>query len=106
MLPKMNSPPPVFNFSMVQEFFANVPFKLLESGGQVFVRKVCVLFDSLVICEVLGLEPSFFADMYYFDLITCHYDMKIYHREVYLDTYIHLSKGQVSKSHLKSFYSN
>lgn len=54
---------------------------------------VYVLFDSLVICEVLGLEPLCAADMYNFNLITCHYDRKTYHRETYLDISIPLSKG-------------
>lgn len=56
------------------------------------MRGVYVIFDSLVICEVLGLEPSSVDDMCNFDLITCHYDMKTYHHEAYLNTSILFQK--------------
>ncbi|CAN6712747.1 unnamed protein product [Malus baccata var. baccata] len=79
-LHNVHSPLFIFNLSMFP-----------KSGGQVYMHEVYVPFDSLVICVVLGLEPSSAVDMYNFNLITCHYDMKTYHREAYLDTSIPLN---------------
>ncbi|TQD73302.1 hypothetical protein C1H46_041161 [Malus baccata] len=56
----VNSPPSTFNLSMVQEFYAKVSSKFLDSGGEVYVCEVLVQFDSSVICSVLNLEPLMF----------------------------------------------
>lgn len=69
---------------MVQEFDANVSSKFSNSGGEKYVHGVLVPFDSSVINSVLGLEPSYASDMYNFNLLTCHYDMKSSHCEAYL----------------------
>ncbi|RXH70848.1 hypothetical protein DVH24_015470, partial [Malus domestica] len=78
---KVNSPPPTFNLSVVQEFYANVPSKFPDFGSQVYVR-----------------------GMHSFDLITCHYDNDAYHHQAYLDSFILLVKNEASKLSLKPFY--
>ncbi|RXH68710.1 hypothetical protein DVH24_031043 [Malus domestica] len=42
--------------------------------------------------------------MHSFNLITCHYDIHVYHHQAYLDSSIPLVKNQVSKSCLQHFY--
>ncbi|RXH68707.1 hypothetical protein DVH24_031040 [Malus domestica] len=103
-LHKVNSPPPTFNLSVVQEFYANVPSKFSNSGGKVYVRGVYVPFDSNVICDILGLDLSNASNMHSFDIITCHYDIHVYHHQAYLDSSIPLVKNQVSKSRLQHLY--
>ncbi|RXH94208.1 hypothetical protein DVH24_023892, partial [Malus domestica] len=92
-LHKVNSPPSTFNLLMVQEFYANVPSKFPDYGGQVYVRGVYVPLDSNVICDILGLELSKVSNMHSLYLITCHYDIHAYHRKAYLDSFIPLCQS-------------
>ena len=80
--------------------------KFSESGGFVYVRGIKVPFNPYVICSILDLDVSAASDISDFNTVTCHYDITTYHREAYLDSFIPLVKGQVSKSHLKPFYRN
>lgn len=103
-LHKVNSPPPMFNLTIFQEFYANVSSKFPGFGGEMYVWRVLVPFDASFICLVLSLEPFSVSDMSSFNLLICQYDKNTYHREAYIDPFIPLSKGQASKSRLKPFY--
>lgn len=97
-LQKVNSPPSSFNLSVVQEFYAYVPSNFPDSRGKFFVQGI---YDSRVICDILGLDLSNAYSIHVLDFITYYYDMKAYHCEAYLDFSIHLIQNQASKSRLK-----
>lgn len=94
----------MFNLTIVEEFYASVPSKFPDFGREVYVWRVLVLFYASIICLVLGLKPFPTSNMFSFNLLTCQYDKNAYHREASIDPFIPLSKGQASKSRLKSFY--
>ncbi|RXH78285.1 hypothetical protein DVH24_001803 [Malus domestica] len=87
-LERVKSPLSIFNLSGVHDFYSNVSSKFYEFGGVVYVSGINVLFNTSVICSVLGLDVSTA-----FNTVTCHYDMNAYHYEAYLDSSIPLVKG-------------
>lgn len=76
-LHKVHSPLFAFNLSMVKRFMLISLPSFLSLLAKFICMKCMFHFDSLVICEVLGLEPSSVVDMYNFNLITCHYNIKL-----------------------------
>ncbi|CAN6541675.1 unnamed protein product [Malus baccata var. baccata] len=92
-LHRVNSLPPNYNISMVQEFYSNIPSNFLESGRVVYIRGVMVAFDPSIICTVLELDLSSASVSSKYNVATSQYDLSAYHREAY-----------VSKSRLKPFY--
>ncbi|KAB2609979.1 S ribonuclease [Pyrus ussuriensis x Pyrus communis] len=100
---RVNSHPPNFNLSMVQEFYFNIPSNFPEPGGFVYVHGVIVAFDPSVICTILELDPSSACVSSKYNVATSQYHLSAYHHEVYANPYILLFKGQVSKSILKPF---